>query len=108
MPAKKYVTADSLRMALEQRLNNVVKKSGADIMRLRRQVAFDRFLARVFHEPVPGLVTKGGYTLDLRLQRARTTKDIDFSFKNNLGGAWKGKPENKCCGTVHIFTQVDI
>jgi hypothetical protein len=90
---KKYSTASALRMALEQRLSNIVKKTGMDIMRLRRQVAFDRFLARIFHTPVLGLITKGGYTLDLRLQRARTTKDIDFSFNGNLEGAWNGKPE---------------
>ena len=89
----KYSTANGLRMALEQRLNKISKLSGSDIMRLRRQVAFDRFLARIFHTPISGFIAKGGYVLELRMQRARTTKDIDFSFIGNLNGAWHGKPE---------------
>jgi predicted nucleotidyltransferase component of viral defense system len=92
--ARKYSTANGLRMALEQRLNNLAKETATDIMRLRRQVAFDRFLARIFNEPVSGLVAKGGYTLDLRLKQARTTRDIDFSFSGDLNGAWNGKPES--------------
>jgi predicted nucleotidyltransferase component of viral defense system len=65
-------------MALEQRLNIAAQEKGMDIMRLRRQVAFDRFLARIFHTPRTDLIVKGGYTLELRMQRARTTKDIDL------------------------------
>jgi len=89
----KYKTAQSLRMALEERLKNIAKESGDALMKIRRHVAFDRFLARIFHEPVRGLVAKGGYSLDLRVNRARTTKDIDFSFKGDLGGFWDGKPD---------------
>jgi predicted nucleotidyltransferase component of viral defense system len=80
-------------MALEQRLNIAAQEKGMDIMRLRRQVAFDRFLARIFHTPRTDLIVKGGYTLELRMQRARTTKDIDFSFVGNLEGAWAGSPD---------------
>ena len=53
-------------------------------MRLRRKVAFDRLLARLFHEQTGTMLLKGGYALELRLERARATKDIDLSIK---GGA---------------------
>jgi hypothetical protein len=71
-------------MALEERLNTAAKKAGADVMRYRRHVAFDRFLARLFRHPTQYLVAKGGYTMELRLEHARTTKDIDFSFSREL------------------------
>ena len=47
-------------------------------MRLRRQVAFNQFLARIFSGEVTGIIAKGGYTLELRLNKSRSTKDIDF------------------------------
>jgi hypothetical protein len=82
-----------MRKALEHRLNAVARETGADVMRLRRQAGFDRFLARLFHGGVAGLVTKGGYSLDLRLESARTTKDIDFSFAGDLDRHWDGTPD---------------
>jgi len=89
----KYSKARSFRTALEQRLMNRSKSTGEDIMRLRRHVAFDCLLARIFHIPVNGLVMKGGYTLELRLNKSRTTKDIDFSFSGSLDGYWNGSSE---------------
>ena len=80
-------------MAIEERLNRMSRDQGIDIMRLRRHVAFDRFLARLFLAPVAGLVAKGGYVLELRMRQARLTKDIDFSFFGNLGGVWDGNAE---------------
>jgi len=91
---KKYTTASGFRMALEERLKNKHKKTGMDLMRLRRQISFDRFLARIFSSGVTGLIAKGGYTLELRLNQARTTKDIDFAFTGNLNGVWTGEPED--------------
>mgnify|MGYP000940663825 FL=1 len=45
---QKYNTAAGLRMALEDRLKQIALVENMDIMRLRKQVAFDRFLARLF------------------------------------------------------------
>jgi hypothetical protein len=81
-----YTNASGLRTALEHRLKQMAEASHLDLDRLRRHVAFDRFLARLFSKPIEGLIVKGGYTLELRLNRARTTKDIDFSFTSDLGG----------------------
>jgi predicted nucleotidyltransferase component of viral defense system len=88
---QKYRTARSMRVALEERLNRMAREKGADIMRLRRQVAFDRFLARIFSRHTKDLVVKGGYAFELWIKNARTTKDIDISFKGNLGGVWTGE-----------------
>jgi hypothetical protein len=46
--AKSYKTAGAFRAALESRLQNRSREEGTDLQRLRRQVAFDRFLARIF------------------------------------------------------------
>jgi hypothetical protein len=54
-------------------------------MRFRRQVAFDRFLCRVFHEEKDTIILKGGYAIELRVATARTTKDIDLCIKKGKG-----------------------
>jgi hypothetical protein len=53
----------------------------ADLNRLRRQVAFDRLLARLFLEEPPPWVLKGGYALELRFKAARSTVDIDLTVE---------------------------
>jgi predicted nucleotidyltransferase component of viral defense system len=86
----RYQTARAFRAALEERLNQLARERGIDIMRLRRQVAFDRLLARLFAEPDPPWLLKGGYAFELRLGvHARTTKDIDLSIPvpSRLGSA---------------------
>jgi hypothetical protein len=82
----RYQTAAGLRMALEERLNRQAREKGLDVLRLRRHVAFDRFLARIFSGPASRFVLKGGYAFELWLDRARATKDIDLSFKVGKGG----------------------
>jgi len=54
---------------------------------LRRQVAFDRFLARLFYSARTDWVLKGGYAMELRLQKARTTRDLDFTVRDKPAGA---------------------
>jgi hypothetical protein len=88
---QKYLTAQSLRIALEDRLNRMSRDKNIDIMRLRRHVAFDRLLARLFSGHTKDLIVKGGYALELWINNARTTKDIDISFQGNLGGVWTGE-----------------
>jgi hypothetical protein len=74
-----YKTPDAFRQALEARLRAQAEMEGLDLRWLRRQVAFERLLARVFHQPNPIWLLKGGYAMELRLQqRARTTLDIDL------------------------------
>lgn len=84
-----YQTTHAFRAALEDRLKQLARAQGIDLMRLRRQVAVDRLLARLFAEPDPPWLLKGGYAFELRLgtQAARATKDIDLSIPalNRLG-----------------------
>jgi hypothetical protein len=55
---------------------------------VRRQVAFDRLLARLFLPDQPSWVLKGGYALELLFDAARTTIDIDLTLPelNVTGG----------------------
>jgi hypothetical protein len=85
MEPKKYATAAAFRRALEDRLQDIARKESVDLQRLRRQVAFDRLLARLFHaaqlRPLPWAL-KGGYAMELRIKAARTTKDIDLTMRS--------------------------
>ena len=45
---KKYKSATDFRNSLEQRLKTIAKETGQDLQRIRRKVAFDRLLARIF------------------------------------------------------------
>src|SRR3974390_1139404 len=76
-----YVTAGAFRSALEERLKSISQTEQMDVNRLRRQVSFDRLLARLFGlEPAPWAL-KGGYALELRFRTARSTIDIDLSLQ---------------------------
>ena len=59
MEPKKYATAAAFRRALEDRLQDIAGKESVDLQRLRRQVAFDRLLARLFHAAQPRRATLG-------------------------------------------------
>jgi hypothetical protein len=74
----RYTTAHSFRQALEERLNASARTSGTDAQVLRRRFTFDRFLARIFASGQTSWRLKGGYAIELTIQRARTTKDIDL------------------------------
>jgi len=78
---KKYGSATGMRMALEERLQKISKDEAIDIIKLRRHVSFDRLLARIFFSAPEDIIVKGGYAIELRLDYARTTKDVDISFK---------------------------
>jgi predicted nucleotidyltransferase component of viral defense system len=78
---KAYKTPQALRTALEARLLQLANRTGTDLQRLRRRVAFDRLLARMFTAGRhPSWYLKGGYAIELRIETARTTKDIDLSI----------------------------
>ena len=82
MPAaKKYATAGAFRRALEERLKATSMNEQTDLNRLRRQVSFDRLLARLFRDAAPPWFLKGGYALELRYNAARSTVDIDLTVQ---------------------------
>ncbi len=78
MKPRIYVTPLAFKTAVEQRLRNEAAASGMDLQRRRQLFVFDRFLARLFHVFEDAVVLKGGLVIELRLERARTTKDVDL------------------------------
>lgn len=83
---KIFSSPASFRQSLEQRLQKIAKETGADLQRIRRKVAFDRFLVRLFAtEPYPW-VLKGGYALEIRFEMSRATKDLDLGTRLKIAG----------------------
>jgi hypothetical protein len=78
---REYATAEAFRRALEERLNKAAETELVQVNRVRRQVAFDRLLARLFRiDPAPWAL-KGGYALELRFRTARATVDVDLTVQ---------------------------
>ncbi len=77
MTVRVYPTAEAFKQALEQRLRTATR-SGVDFARRRQILVFDRFLARVVAALGDAATLKGGLVLEVRLERARTTKDVDL------------------------------
>lgn len=75
--ARTYNTPAAFKQALEQRLR-ASAQSGGDFARRRQLLVFERFLARVMATAGEAVLLKGGMVLELRLERARTTRDIDL------------------------------
>jgi hypothetical protein len=82
MPSPRtYTTSGAFRRALEERLKRASLTDQIDLNRIRRQVSFDRLLARLFLEEPAPWVLKGGYALELRFKAARSTVDIDLTLQ---------------------------
>lgn len=80
-----YATPAAFRQALEERLRTRAAGVGTELARLRQLLVFDRFLARIHRAFGDAVVLKGGIVLELRLGRARTTKDIDLRLMGSPG-----------------------
>jgi Nucleotidyl transferase AbiEii toxin, Type IV TA system len=77
MTVRTYPSPLAFKQALEQRLRESAK-TGGELARKRQLLVFDRFLARVVAVLGDAVTLKGGLVLELRLKRARTTKDVDL------------------------------
>lgn len=77
-----YQSAAALRAAIEARLKQYAAENGpAALARVRKHIAFDRFLARLMAVAPGEWALKGGVALDYRLgDKARTTRDIDIVY----------------------------
>ncbi len=71
----KYGTAQAFRQALEERLRRDYE--GKYLPRIRKSIAFERLMARLDQH----WILKGGYAIQLRTERARTTQDVDLLVK---------------------------
>jgi hypothetical protein len=74
---RRYATPLAFKQALEQRIKSS-STTGVDFARRRQLLVFDRFLARVAAVVGDAVILKGGLVLEMRLARARTTKDVDL------------------------------
>lgn len=83
--ARTYTSAGAFRKALEERLKSESRARQMDVNRLRRQVSFDRLLARLFRTEAVPWVLKGGYALELRFKAARSTIDINLTLQRVVG-----------------------
>jgi len=61
----KYATPQAFERALSDRLKRQAAEQGVELDRLRKRVAFERFLARLFGRASSRWVLKGGYALEL-------------------------------------------
>ena len=77
VPPRAYATPGAFKHALEDRLRAEARRNGLNPGRLRQLLIFDRLLGRLSLEFGDAVVTKGGVALELRLARARTTRDVD-------------------------------
>ena len=82
MTLKTYTSAQAFKQALEQRLK-AASHHGTDFARRRQLLVFDRFLARAVAVFGDAVLLKGGLVLELRLERARVTKDIDLRLEES-------------------------
>jgi hypothetical protein len=98
LTVRTYDSPEAFKQAVEQRLRTSAN-SGADLGRKRQLLVFDRFLARVVQVLGEAATLKGGLVLDLRLDRARTTKDIDLRLM--------GSPDN-VLATLQEVARLDL
>ena len=97
-----YATAGAFRRALEERLKSMSQTEQIDINRLRRQVSFDRLLARLFREDSAPWALKGGYALELRFKSARSTIDIDLTLQRVVGTLEGSDPTRVIREMLHL------
>ena len=73
MTAPRYASPPAFKHALEQRLRDT-----GDLERRRQLLVYKRLLARLVATLGDSVTLKGGLGLEMRLKRARTTRDIDL------------------------------
>ncbi len=65
---KTFKNAADFGKGLEARLLKQAQSTGIDLQRIRKQVAFERFLARLFRQEHSPWILKGGHAMELRLK----------------------------------------
>lgn len=73
-----YSSPLAFKEALEARLRTRAQQEGRPMNRARQTLIMERFLARVVGEFGDTTILKGGLALELRLNSARATRDIDL------------------------------
>jgi hypothetical protein len=73
-----YISAQAFGAALTDRFKRLATDSQQAVSQLRRQFAYDRLLARLFHTGSQEWILKGGVSMIARLGSARHTADVDL------------------------------
>jgi hypothetical protein len=83
---RRYATPEDFKQALEAQLRGRVGEATADLPRWRQRCVFERFLARLSVQFGERAVIKGGVALLLRLERGRSTRDLDLRMSTDPDG----------------------
>lgn len=76
-----YQDAEALRRALDDRIRNTARQEGVPHDRLRKQIAFQRLIARFAAVSTDSWALKGGAALIWRTgQQVRATRDVDANW----------------------------
>jgi hypothetical protein len=80
---QQFANATDFRKSLEMRLKNHCAAQPRQLQRLQRNIAFERFLARVVSDAAQpsNFLLKGGYAMELRIAHARATIDVDLTCR---------------------------
>ncbi|GAA3442515.1 nucleotidyl transferase AbiEii/AbiGii toxin family protein [Planomonospora venezuelensis] len=73
-----YRSAQAFGAAITDRLKTMAAASPYTMSQLRKQLAYDRLLARLFSDPEGGWILKGGVAMLARLSVARHSADVDL------------------------------
>jgi hypothetical protein len=106
MTIRTYSSPEAFKQALEQRLRTSAK-SGAEFARRRQLLVFDRFLARIVAVFGDAATLKGGLVLELRLEHARTTKDVDLRMEGSPEGVL-AKLQEACRKNLGDFMAFEV
>jgi hypothetical protein len=101
-----YASPEAFKQALEKRLRSSTT-SGAEFARKRQLLVFDRFLARVVDVFGDAATLKGGLVVELRLERARTTNDVDLHMMGSPDGVL-GKLQEAARKNVGDFMTFEV
>ncbi len=96
-------TPPAFRASIEERLRREAMAAHRPVNRVRTLLLMERFLARLVAVAPQTFLLKGGFALELRLGRARTTRDVDLRATGVSGAlpdllaratAWRPDPED--------------
>ena len=73
--------APAFKASLETHLRKLASERKIPLSTLQLKFVIERLLARLFRDPEPPWLLKGGFAMDLRFRpHARTTKDVDLGM----------------------------
>src|SRR5260370_42246704 len=79
--ARQFGSAAAFKASLETHLRKRAEERKIPLSTLQLKLVIERLLARLFRNPDPPWLLKGGFAMDLRFRpQARTTKDVDLSI----------------------------